>query len=158
MVINRRGSSVHVKTTVLPSNNKENEMQLTPAQQEVWKVVQTFNQAYASGNTEGYLEHVHPSYVNWGLRRLVPRDRAALRRELDRYFMSGNKTLAVDELVVSIVVEGDTAIVLYFSHEAYRDVDGKEGTSSERWMEVLIRERGRWLLLGDHGGGIKVGA
>jgi len=34
----------------------------------------------------------------------------------------------------------------------YKDMDGKQQTEQGRFTDILLKEKGKWLLIGDHGG------
>jgi ketosteroid isomerase-like protein len=53
---------------------------------------------------------------------------------------------------VSSVVRDDVAFVHYYYALHLKDEEGKIQNSQGRWLDVLVKEGGKWLLIADHGG------
>jgi hypothetical protein len=41
--------------------------------------------------------------------------------------------------------------VVYYT-QVVKDGEGKEKTQRGRWTDILVKQDGRWVLIGDHGG------
>lgn len=49
-------------------------------------------------------------------------------------------------------IHGNVAIVNYHYSFLYRDTDDKQQMEQGRYTDILMKEKGKWLLIGDHGG------
>jgi len=53
---------------------------------------------------------------------------------------------------IDILVYDDFAIIHYFYIEVTKDKDGEEDYGQGRWTDIMIREKGKWPWIADHGG------
>lgn len=125
--------------------------QWSPAQTEVWNSVEAFHAKYAAGDLEGVFSNIHENYVGWDLSEPTTSNKARLRKFLD-YNFKNEKTDLYDVQPVGINVVGDTAIVYYHFTVITKDAAGEKSYLTGRWADVLKKQDGQWLLIGDHGG------
>jgi ketosteroid isomerase-like protein len=50
-----------------------------------------------------------------------------------------------------IWVEGNFAYANYYFEQTVLAKDGKKTTTNNRWLDVLIKRNGKWLLLAEYG-------
>ena len=55
-----------------------------------------------------------------------------------------------------IWVNGDFAYVHYYYTQVMESSDGKPTTEKGRWTDILMKKNGKWMLVGDHGGEVKM--
>jgi ketosteroid isomerase-like protein len=53
---------------------------------------------------------------------------------------------------VAILARGDMAVVHYVLTYHVTNEKGEHETGESRWTDTLIKEGGKWMLFGDHGG------
>ena len=123
----------------------------SPAQKEVWKNVEAYNALYAQRDLEGFVAYFHPDYRGWDYESALPMDKASSRKFLEHAFKT-TTTLVYDIKPVAIQIYGNVAFVHYYYTEVYKDVEGKQKSSSGRWTDILLKQGDRWLMIGDHGG------
>jgi ketosteroid isomerase-like protein len=121
------------------------------AQKEVWKNVEAYNALADAGNVEGFLAYVHDNYMGWNYSSALPMDKAAVKKFVE-YDFKTTKTLVSNIKPVAIGVFGNFAYVHYYYSFVYKDVEGKEKSSSGRWTDILMKQGDKWVMVGDHGG------
>jgi len=125
--------------------------QWSPAQEAVWQTVEAYGQMFQKGDLEGALAYFHDDYHGWYNGNALPNSKASLRLWLPHYFQT--RTTLISELhPLSTQPFGDVAVV----HHKYSDLvqeGGANKAETGRWTDVLSRQNGRWLVIGDHGGG-----
>lgn len=115
-------------------------------QQEVWKFVEESWVADTSEDVTWVERMVHPDFMGWGTSYPMPRDRETYSR-WNRYSDEAANTLIYSVYPVAIVVEGNTAVALYYGSIVEEDVKGDRETSHFREVDVLVRENGEWKFL-----------
>lgn len=123
----------------------------SPAQKEVWKNVETYWDLVAKGDLEGFLSYMHPDYRGWSYQSPVPETKETARKFLT-YELANSKTVVYQITPVAIQVHGDVALVAYYYTEITTDAEGKTTSRQGRWLDVLMRQGDRWVMIGDHGG------
>lgn len=53
---------------------------------------------------------------------------------------------------VAIKIHGNVAIVHYYYLRVRKDAEGKEELEQGRWTDILMKQKDKWVLIGDHGG------
>jgi ketosteroid isomerase-like protein len=120
-------------------------------QQEVWKTVQTYTDLAASGDVEGFLGYFDKDYAGWSYDAPVPYGIDSVKKWAG-YFLPKREMLVYEITPVAIKVYGDFAFVHYFYSQAYKNTEGKMKYTSGRWTDILRKEGGKWVMIGDHGG------
>jgi ketosteroid isomerase-like protein len=125
-------------------------MRLSPDEAEVWKTIEAYTACLSKKDWEGFFSYFHDDFIGWTSLRLAPVDKSSRQRWVP--FMYRDAEIVEYEIQpLAVRVRGDTAIVHYLAFKAKRTPGGGE-LVKERWCDVLVRENGRWLLLGDAGG------
>jgi ketosteroid isomerase-like protein len=123
----------------------------SPAQKEVWAVVQAYQEAGDKGDLEGYLAQLHEDYRAWPNGMPLPTGKAEVKQALSHFFPIEKVELSWSK-PVSILVRDDVAFVHYYFAQHFKDEEGKIQNTQGRWLDVLVKENGKWLLIADHGG------
>jgi ketosteroid isomerase-like protein len=74
-----------------------------------------------------------------------------MKRFFDHFFPAG-ETYVHEERPIDIIVRGNVAVVHYIVSAHSKNESGEHTSTEARWTDTLIKENGRWLLLGDQGG------
>jgi uncharacterized protein (TIGR02246 family) len=123
----------------------------TPAQKEVWDAEQQFMAAIAKGDAEAALAFFHPDYIGSEYDDEVPMGKESVKKWTPFYM--GRSTVAEYEMTpLAIQVYGNIAFVHYYYHIVRTDKKGEDKASSWRWTDILMKQDGKWLFIGDHGG------
>jgi len=123
------------------------------AQKEVWKNVNDYWALMAKGDINGFMEYFHADYMGWDNDSKVPSAKEDNRKWLN-YWMQGVKIPVYQIDPLTIKIYGDIAFVHYY-YSFVRERDGKKETESGRWTDILMKQGGKWVLIGDHGGSDK---
>ena len=126
--------------------------QWSDEQLEVWAFIQQCNEYFAAGDVERVLGCFHDDFSGWQYGDTVPRNKESIAAFLPLDLAA--ETLAYDLRPISIVVFGDFAVVHYASVSATQGADGEEVRQRMIWTDVMLRERGRWHWVADHGGAV----
>jgi ketosteroid isomerase-like protein len=120
-------------------------------QKEVWQAVEEGWKAFQDGDIEASKALIHDKYQGWSNEYPLPSNKAKVLKHYA--MMSENmKVMYFDMEPARITVVGDAAVVhYYFNFVALFSYEGKE---FEREMEgknaeFYIKEKGKWVLLGD---------
>jgi ketosteroid isomerase-like protein len=120
-------------------------------QKEVWQNEETYAKLSAAGNTEGCLAYYHPDYVGWYDKSPTPANKEVTSKFIS-YGQKTTKILVYDIQPLSIKIYGNVAIVHLYYTQIYKDSEGKEKSSTDRWTDIWMKQGDKWLLIGDHGG------
>lgn len=124
---------------------------LTPAQKEVWKNVETYWNLYAKGDAVGFLGYCDSSYYGWDYRFQTPMDKENVKKFIKADMAENQEVMHVLTPAV-IWVKGNFAYVDYYYQLVVQDTKGAEKSSSGRWTDILMKKGDKWVLVGDHGG------
>ena len=135
---------------LLLTSSAAHAQQLSDAEKEVWQTVETYTKRFAENNVDGMMSYFHKDFTGWGAGAPVPSD-FATRDKWVRFFVPKIKVLFYDLQPLAIKVHGDVAIVHYIS--SMLSVRGNEAAewSSTNWTDILKKDGGKWMLIGDHG-------
>jgi len=125
--------------------------QWSDAEKEVWKNVETYWDLAAKGDTEGFLSYFHGDFSGWINTAELPHDRAT-REKFIRFYNPKTKTLLYNIEPLTIKIHGNVAIVHYIYMEVSKYQDEKEQSEQGRWTDILMKQDGKWVMIGDHGG------
>jgi len=120
-------------------------------QQEIWQLEEQQWKASAAKDLTWIDTMVHPNLSYWETGQAMPQDRASLARWF-RFQTTGNTTLEQEIMPISIVITGNVAVVNYY-YSVARENDKKEREMvSGHYMDVLIKDGGRWKFIAWAGG------
>jgi ketosteroid isomerase-like protein len=118
------------------------------------KEVQAFEEKLWSLNKPEQIEEVvamfHPNYMGWNYARPVP---GPILRQWWDYDNKVNETIVWDITPQTIQVYGNFAYIHYFYHVMiHNKLKNEDKSERGRWTDILVKEKGKWQLVGDHGG------
>jgi len=120
-------------------------------QQEIWQLEEQQWKLAAAEDMSWIDSMVHPNLSFWETGQAMPRNQASLTR-WSRYLASHGSTLEQEIFPISIVITGNVAVVNYYYTQA-RENDKKElEMVSGHYMDVLIKDGGRWKFIAWAGG------
>jgi ketosteroid isomerase-like protein len=68
------------------------------------------------------------------------------------FYMNSGEMLIHEIRPVEIFVRGNFAFTHYYYRYVVKDTKGEVKTESGRWTDIFLKEGGKWLCIGDHGG------
>jgi len=118
------------------------------AEMQVWKTVK----AYWNVETiDELMAYNHAEFMGWSTAEPMPSNKAATRLWLGN-LLSNRKSEITTITPTGLKIHGNVAIANYYYSQLYKDMDGKQQTEQGRFTDILLKEKGKWLLIGDHGG------
>ena len=120
-------------------------------QKEVWKTVETYNDFDAARNLDKFMAYFHDDYLGWWNRDPLPANKVELRKFLEQEYKT-TKVLVQNVKPVGIRIHDNLAFVHYHWQRIVKDSEGKEKSTRGRWTDILVKQEGKWLIIGDHGG------
>jgi ketosteroid isomerase-like protein len=120
-------------------------------QQEVWNLeLQQWKMA-AAEDLSWIDSMVHPNLSYWESGQPMPQNLASLNR-WNRYAATNGATLEQELMPISIAITGNVAVVNYYYQVAREDNDKKREMVTGRYMDVLMKDNGRWKFIAWAGG------
>ncbi|MFA8433779.1 MAG: DUF4440 domain-containing protein [Marinifilaceae bacterium] len=120
-------------------------------QKKVWTEVESYWDLHAKGDLEGFLNYFHADYIGWYNRSAMPGDKDSLRKWLKEMFET-KKVVLYEIKPVAISVYGDVAVIHYYYSQVVQYKPEKKHHEEGRWTDILMKQGGKWMLIGDHGG------
>jgi ketosteroid isomerase-like protein len=120
------------------------------SQKEVLKVVNDYWAVMAKGDLAGFFDYFHTDYLGWDEGSTLPSTKSESQKAL-QFFTAGSKISFYEIKPVGVRVFGDYAYVHYY-YTMVIEKDGKKKVESGRWTDILMKQGGKWLCIGDHGG------
>lgn len=124
-------------------------------QKEVWSGEVAYWKAVADRDLASVLAYTHDSYRGWYFGSALPGSKEGVKAEWSHSFPA-TKVFYHEVKPVAILVHGNTAVVHYILSYHVTNEKGEHETGESRWTDALIKEGGKWMLLGDHGGPISM--
>ena len=122
----------------------------TPDQKAVWKVIVAQHEAWHNRNADGWLAERHADCAAWGDGLDVPVvGLKQLKKRVDFGF-TAREILFSDITPAVNRVYGDAAVVMYHGVAATKEPDGSRSTIQGGNTVFLIREDGKWRIVGSH--------
>ena len=120
-------------------------------QQEIWRFEEQQWKMAAAKDLSWVDTMVHPNVSAWGTAQPAPQDKASLAR-WSKYDSSSNTVLEQEIFPISVVITGNIAVVNYRYMVASENYKKERETVTGRYMDILVKENGRWLFLAWAGG------
>ena len=120
-------------------------------QQEIWKLEEKQWQMAKDKDLSWIDTMVHPNLSYWGTDSPVPQTKASLAR-WNRYDNTTATVLEQELFPLSITVTGNIAVVNYRYQIARESYKKERETVHGRYMDVLVKDGGRWLFIAWTGG------
>lgn len=128
------------------------QIQWTPEQKAVWATENEIFTAFANNDMQSAYTHYDENYHDWRTGIPIPVNKEVVEKYSNYDASLGGKTLVWSATPLVIWVKGDLAYADYYYHYISQDKDGKKTATTELWMDVLMKENGQWMIVGDHGG------
>jgi len=123
----------------------------TDDQKDVWAEVENWWAKWKAKDNEGAFANVHKDYMGWNVEDVMPVDYEEWYQSTSRYDENIiDREYDIDP--VRIVVKGNAAVVHYYYAFSVKFKDGEEIKNAQykgKWTEFFIKEKGKWMLLGD---------
>ena len=120
-------------------------------QKEAWAFEVAYWKAFGAGDVATTVSYMHDSYRGWGYEDSVPGTKESTKMAISHSFPI-TKTFVYHPTPLAILVHGDTAVVHYVIFFHGTNEKGEHESSEHRWTDTLVKEGGKWMLFGDHGG------
>lgn len=128
--------------------------QWSDAQKDVWAGVEKYWQASSSGDAAGFLSYFDDSYMGWSNQSRIPMNKENTSKWVTQDAKTSS-TLVYSITPLTIWVKGDFAYVHYTYAELDKDKEtNKTSSAAGTWTDILMKENGKWMMIGDHGGRI----
>lgn len=128
------------------------QLEWSPAQKEVWKTETTITDLFMKGDFQAAYAYYDESYMGWNNSMPAPMPKSSMMKEIAYEVSLGGKFDYYNAVPVVIWVNGNYAYADYYYSAVFSDKDGKKMNEHGRWLDVLMKKDGKWLLVGDHGG------
>jgi ketosteroid isomerase-like protein len=123
----------------------------TAEQKEVWAVEEKIWNLTKPSDVPEMLLYYHPDYMGWAYSNPTTSGKEYLAKWMP-YWMSTGEMIMHEITPLTIWVKGNFAYVHYYYTEVDKDKKGEEKMHKGRWTDILVKENGKWLFIGDHGG------
>lgn len=143
-------SSLFTSVLLLPSNSQGQEW--TDDQLELWNYVEETWNTWKTGDLDGSLKVFHDKYLGWSNEALMPADKARITK-MWTMMMPVTTIDWIDLQPVRITIADDAAVVHYYFNFSGMYAMGEKKEKFEQSgknSEFYIKEKGKWMLLGDH--------
>ena len=128
------------------------QLEWTKDQKDVWQTETAITDAWMKNDIQTANQYYDDSYQGWPNRSPVPIPKANMEKSMNYSQSEGGKLLFWDAIPLVIWVKGDFAYADYYYRAVWADKDGKKSNEHGRWLDVLMKKGGKWVLVGDHGG------
>lgn len=122
----------------------------TNKQKRVWKNVENYTSLILRGDVNGFLEYFHQDYTGWNYNEVLPVTKTDIKNELQH--LPKWEILDYKIIPVTINIFNDVAIVHYYYSVTYKNKAGKEKVKAQHNTDVLLKQKNKWILIGDHQG------
>ncbi|MDP4129542.1 MAG: DUF4440 domain-containing protein [Bacteroidota bacterium] len=134
------------------TSTSNGQIQWTADQKAVWKTETAITDAWMKGDNATADTYYDESYQGWPEDVPIPVPKANMTAGANYQATLGGKLVFWNAVPVVIWVKGDFAYTDYYYRAVYQDKDGKKTNEHGRWLDVLMKKDGKWLLVGDRGG------
>ena len=122
----------------------------TSAQKEVWKVVKTGWEYWKTGDVEASMDIMHENYQGWNADYPLPSSKAKVREYYD--MMKEFFEVMYFDISPARITVVDNAAVVHYYFSFYALYGGEKKMEKEikgKNAEFYVKEKGKWLFLGD---------
>ena len=136
----------------LAVNTASAQLAWTPEQKAVWKTETTIVDLWMKGDNTASLAYYDDSYQGWPNAVPIPVPKENMEIRMNYMVSQGGKLLYWNAIPMVIWVKGDFAYTDYYYQAIWQDKDGKKTNERGKWLDILMKKNGTWVLVGDHGG------
>jgi hypothetical protein len=123
----------------------------SPEQAEIWKLEEQQWQMAKDKDLSWIDKMVHPNLSYWDRDQQSPQNKASLAR-WNRYNSATTTVLEQELFPITVTITGNIAVVQYRYTIARENYKKERETVSGRYMDVLVKEGGRWMFIAWAGG------
>ncbi len=124
---------------------------LTSAEIEVWEQIKSNLENMFSGEKKKYLDFLHENFTGWSYDELLPVKKSSIQSELNSNSNSIDKEEILFEIFpLSVKVVENSAVVHYLYSSKTTNKENKRIQNNVRLTDLLVKQKGKWFLLGDH--------
>lgn len=138
----------------LAATSASAQIQWTPEQKAVWATENEIFNDFANNNIQDGYSHYDDNYYDWQTNMEIPIDKENSVKGGLYGATLGGKMLVWYAQPLIIWVKGNLAYVDYYYTYTFQDKNGKDTVHNERWMDVFMKENGKWMEVGDRGGAV----
>lgn len=143
--------SIFITSLIILFTTSYNYGQWSKKQLEVWETVKEYSKAESDRDLEKYLKYWHHDFIGWHQGWENPTNYQERVEGLKIYF-SATESVMYELEPLNIKVLGEVAIVQYKNRMVVQTKkSGEEEYSISKWTDILVREKGEWSLISDHG-------
>jgi predicted DNA-binding protein YlxM (UPF0122 family) len=125
--------------------------ELTDNQKEVWETVLTYTNLIIKGKVEDFLEYFHEDYSGWDYLDDEPVVKSAIAKEI-KNSLPKRRDLFYKIKPASIKIFENTAVVHYYFSIIPKNEETNVQMSVGHYTDILLKQNGKWILVGDHVG------
>jgi ketosteroid isomerase-like protein len=122
------------------------EMELSPEQQKIWRIVESYWESAQNGDLEGLMNLLHEKYVFWPQGYTIPYNKTEIEFLFGKW-LTHNRPKLFELYPRAIQIIENVAIV----HYSY-NTKGNWGPGSGRSTSVWMENNGEWKLIGGMNG------
>ena len=119
----------------------------TEAEKAAWKAIEDHWDYLTKGDVEKFLSHIHPKFTGFGHESPLLIDKASLQRWVGFWIKS--ITIPVYELQPVYAAAYDNFAILHYYIFALEKGEKSAMRTIRRYTTTLIKENGKWLILGN---------
>lgn len=124
----------------------------TTEQQDVWKTETAITDLWLKGDWKSALAYYDDSYQGWPNRSPIPIPKENMAANMNYNMSEGGKLLFWNAVPMVIWVKNNFAYTDYYYRAVWQDKDGKKTNEHGHWLDILMKNGDKWVLVGDHGG------
>ena len=145
-------STVGLFSALLETTSAYAQIEWTSEQKAVWATETAITDAWLKGDWQAGMVYYDESYQGWPNNSPIPIPKDNMEKSMSFSNTQGGKLLFWDAIPLVIWVNGNFAYTDYYYRAVWQDKDGKKSNEHGRWLDVLMKKNGKWVLVGDHGG------
>ena len=120
------------------------------AQKDIWENVIEYTRLILEGEWEKVLDFFHEGYSGWNNYGLIPANKIDIINELQH--LKKKEVSSYSLTPVTINIFKGVAVVHYLFAIVYKTAKGKLKTKRTRNTDILLKQKDKWILIGDHVG------
>ncbi|HSV12120.1 MAG TPA: nuclear transport factor 2 family protein [Hanamia sp.] len=123
-------------------------------QNEILNTEKNLDEEFSAGDIDKIGNFYSPDYVDFSYNSDKTHGKEETINMLSKMFSAGYKFKFIQMIPYAVIVDKDFAFVDYLAIGSITDSSGIANNDTERWTDILQKKDGKWILIGDHGGGM----
>jgi hypothetical protein len=126
--------------------------QWTSEQKDVWaSEIKNWND-FQSGNLDAFMSYFDENSRDWDFGDNAPQNKADMGKGMKAFYDSSS-VVYYTLTPITIWVNDNYAYAQYYYTMLTKDkITGKQQANQGNWTDILLKENGKWMLVGDRGG------